>query len=105
MRPPADQAAGEGPSRKRRVRTRHYRIALTNRHDRAVAGSVRFRVPVPRNEAIEVAPWFPAAPDREAVDGKQGVHAWERTFPAGETAAIRAGYRVSMPAGKSVLRF
>jgi len=105
VRPPADQAAGEGPSRKRRVRTRHYRIALTNRHDRAVAGSVRFRVPVPRNEAIEVAPWFPAAPDREAVDGKQGVHAWERTFPAGETAAIRAGYRVSMPAGKSVLRF
>ncbi|HKJ70822.1 MAG TPA: mucoidy inhibitor MuiA family protein [Gammaproteobacteria bacterium] len=105
MRAVTDEAGREGLISKREVRTRHFRIELTNRHARAVDGSLRFRIPVARDEAIEVAPWFPQAPDREDVDARKGVYAWDRSFPAGETVVIQAGYRLSVPAGKRVPGF
>ncbi|MFA9462222.1 mucoidy inhibitor MuiA family protein [Thiohalorhabdus methylotrophus] len=105
FRPVTDLAGEDGLISKRSVRTRHYRIELTNRHQRPLEGSVRFRVPVPRDEEITVEPWFPEEPDRSDVDSRRGIHAWERTIPAGGTVVLKAGYRLSTPEGKSVPGF
>lgn len=97
-----DEAGESGVLTSRRSQTRHYRLELTNRHDRPLTTTAVFRIPVPRDEDIEVEPWFPTPPDTSDRDGKRGVHAWSLELGTQSTHALELGYEVTYPAGRAV---
>ena len=56
-----------------------------------VPGSSQPRSVVPGRRALEVP-----------LGGRHGGPACDRTFPAGEAVAVRTGYRLNAPGGKTV---
>jgi len=97
FRPQRDEAGESGWINTRRTLARSYRLEITNRHDRALTVDALFRVPVARNEAIEVEAEFAREPDRRDIDDRPGVHAWRLDLAADETASLDLGYRVRYP--------
>lgn len=71
---------------------------VTNRHSQSRAIHILDRMPVPRDERIEVRMARDSAPpDVKDVNGRPGIVAWERTVEPGATQEIRVGYTVSWP--------
>jgi uncharacterized protein (TIGR02231 family) len=93
-------------NKKHRVERRDV-IEVENFHGRPVEITVYDRLPVPRQEQIEVKyldDW--ATPPTETDwEGRKGVLAWTRTYAAGEQGEIRVGYTVSYPEGWNVPGF
>ncbi len=98
--PLVDQSGERGWITSESTRARRYRLEVTNHHQRSLAVTALFRIPVPRNEAITVERHFSEPPSSENVDDKQGVHAWRTQLGAGSSIAWTLGYTVSYPEGR-----
>jgi len=85
---------------------RRYAIEATNRRQGPVTLEVLERLPVPRDERIEVRLLSDTtSPDTESFDDRQGVLAWTRTIEPGDTLEIRVAYEVRHPADIDVTDF
>lgn len=93
-----DSKGRQGLLRRQQRLERSYRITVENRHDRALPVTVLDRMPVSRDERVQVE-LMPETtePDERDVDGRLGVLAWELEPAAGATVAVRFGYTVSWP--------
>lgn len=93
-----DSMGRQGLLRRQQRLVRSYRITIDNRHDSTLPVTVLDRMPVSRDERIQVN-LMPETtePDARDVDGRLGVLAWELEPDAGATMAIRFGYTVSWP--------
>ena len=100
--PVRDEAGESGWITTRSTLARRYALKVTNRHGRALPVTALFRVPVPRNEAIDVETAFSRAPDQRDIDERKGVHAWRLDLGAGETATLELGYTVEYPEGRQL---
>jgi len=75
-------------------------IRVENGHDRPVQLAVYERLPVPRDERLEVALAPDATPpDERDVDGRPGVLAWRLRLGPGERREIRFGFVLRWPEG------
>ncbi|MEO8652218.1 MAG: mucoidy inhibitor MuiA family protein [Hyphomicrobiaceae bacterium] len=83
--------------------TRSFRITVKNLHERAIAISVLDQVPTSKQQDIKVELTGKTPPTRRDVDEKRGILAWETTLQPDEERQIDFGYRISWPAGKSVM--
>jgi uncharacterized protein (TIGR02231 family) len=83
--------------------TRSFRITVKNLHERAIAISVLDQMPVSKQQDIKVELTGKTAPTRRDVDEQRGVLGWETTLQPDEERQIEFGYRISWPAGKSVM--
>jgi len=98
--PLVDQAGERGWITSESTRARRYRLKITNHHQRSLAVTALFRIPVPRNEAITVERHFSEPPSSENVDDKQGAHAWRTQLGAGSSIVWTLGYTVSYSEGR-----
>lgn len=83
--------------------TRSFRITVKNLHERAVAISVLDHMPTSKQQDIKIEMTGKTPPTRRDVDEKRGVLAWETTLQPDEERQIDFGYRISWPAGKSLM--
>jgi uncharacterized protein (TIGR02231 family) len=83
--------------------TRSFRITVKNLHERAITISILDHMPVSKQQEIKVELTGKTPPTRRDVDEKRGVLAWEATLQPDEERQIEFGYRISWPAGKSVM--
>ncbi len=81
---------------------RNYLITVKNMHERAIDVSVFDHVPVSKNEEIKVSELGSPSPSERNVDDKAGVVRWDFPLQADEEQAIKFGYRVTWPSGKTV---
>lgn len=95
--PLADETGESGLITSKETQTRRHRLTLTNNHDRALPVTAVFRVPVGRDEQIEVAPRFELESDVDEWQGQKGVHAWHFDLHADEKRAVKMGYEVAYP--------
>lgn len=95
--PLRDEAGQSGWITTQTTLVRRYGLEVTNRHGRGLPVTALFRVPVPRNEAIQVESTFSAPPSRRDLDDRRGVHAWEFELAAGKSRRLELGYEVSYP--------
>lgn len=86
--------------KKHRVERRDV-IEVENFHGRPVEITVYDRLPVPRQEQIEVKylDGWATPPTETDWEGLTGVLAWTRPYAAGEKGDVRFGYSVSYPEG------
>ena len=85
---------------------RRYLIEVTNHHARAMEIAVLDQLPIPRDEAIEVALLRGSTKVSERdVDKRKGVLAWRHSYQPGETRTIKFGYAVTYPDGQAVPGF
>lgn len=93
-----DSVGRQGLLRRQQRLERSYRITVENRHDTALAVTVLDRLPVSRDERIQVELTPETTePAERAVDGRLGVLAWEVQPAPGATEEVRFGYTVSWP--------
>ena len=89
---------GSGTFRRRNEVERLHRITITSGHDRAIPITVLDRMPVARDERIEVSLLDESErPDRQDVDDRPGIVSWDRELGAGETLELPFGYKASWP--------
>jgi len=93
-----DLAGESGLITTKTTRTRGYRLELDNHHDRSLPVTAVFRLPVPRDERIEIEARHDAEPDTRQWEGEQGVHAWRLQLGAGEARKLDLGYDIAFPA-------
>jgi uncharacterized protein (TIGR02231 family) len=100
-----DRAVGEnGIFSSRRSDTRRFRITVENLHKQPIRVTVLDRMPYSEDEKIEVVRLDDTtAPTVENVDDRRGVLAWSFLYEAGESREIQNAYRVSWPAGETVV--
>jgi uncharacterized protein (TIGR02231 family) len=77
---------------------RGYRIEIENRHERPMNVTILDRLPVARDERIQVelSP-SDTAPTRQDVDGRPGVLAWDLELDPGASETLDFGYTVVWP--------
>lgn len=95
--PVRDEAGASGWINTQSTVARYYQLQVTNRHDRALPVTALFRVPVGRQEAIEVTEDFSAQPSERDIDDRRGVHRWLLPLDAGASKRLELGYRVAYP--------
>ncbi len=82
----------------RRRLERRWRIRVHNGHDRPLTVTVTERLPVPRDERIEVTPTDDTTPpDVRDAGGVRGAVAWRLALGPGEGREIVFGYVVTWP--------
>jgi uncharacterized protein (TIGR02231 family) len=102
-----DQAGKSGLFGGKRRIERRYVIEVGNFHAHPVEVSVYDRVPVARDEAIEVKyldDWA-TAPSETDVEGDKGVVVWTGSFEGGEKRKIRFGYALTFPKDERLAGF
>lgn len=102
-----DQAGKSGLFHGKRRIERRYVIEVGNFHARPVEVSVYDRVPVARDEAIEVKyldDWA-TAPSETDAEGEKGVVVWKGAFEGGEKRKIRFGYALTFPKDERLAGF
>ncbi len=93
-----DSTGRQGLLRRQQRLERSYRITGTNRHDRALPVTVLDRLPVSRDERIQVELTAETTkPAERDVDGRLGVLAWDLEPAPGATEEVRFGFTVSWP--------
>ena len=96
---PVEDLAGEsGLITSKTTRSRGYRLELANHHDRSLPITTVLRLPVPRDERIEIEAHHGVKPDTRQWDGQQGMHAWRLELAAGEERKLDLGYDIAFPA-------
>ncbi|WP_200178986.1 DUF4139 domain-containing protein [Ectothiorhodospira mobilis] len=94
-----DLRGQEGHLRPRHTLRREHRIRVENGHDFAMPVVILDRLPVPRDERIQVEPGAGTTPPtRRDVDGRPGVVAWDLEIPPGEARTLHFDYTISWPA-------
>lgn len=86
---------------KKKVVERHYKVSVTNNHNKPYSISLYDSIPVALNEGIKVIKTGDA-PSTNKVDDKKGVISWERTLTPNKEMKIKYGYTVSYPEDKTV---
>jgi len=100
------QRSSEGLFNKHLRLERRYLIEITNHHARAIEIAVLDQLPVPRDEAIDVALLGGTTKVSERdVDTRKGVLAWRHSYQPGETRTIKFGYAVTYPDDHAVPGF
>lgn len=93
-----DTRGDSGFFRKRNHQERAYVMTVNNGHDRSMPVTVLDRMPVSKDERIEVNLMEDALePDRRDIDDRPGIVAWDLELEAGESRTIRFGYSLSYP--------
>jgi hypothetical protein len=100
-----DRAVGEnGIFSSRRSDTRRFRITAENLHKQPIRVTVLDRMPYSEDEKVEVVRLDDTTdPTVENVDDRRGVLSWSFLYEAGESREIQNAYRVSWPAGETVV--
>jgi uncharacterized protein (TIGR02231 family) len=100
-----DRAVGEnGIFSSRRSDTRRFRITVENLHKQPIRVTVLDRMPYSEDEKIEVVRLDDTTdPTVENIDDRRGVLSWSFLYEAGESREIQNAYRVSWPAGETVV--
>jgi uncharacterized protein (TIGR02231 family) len=100
-----DRAVGEnGIFSSQRTDTRRFRITVENLHKQPIRITVLDRMPYSEDEKVEVVRLDDTtAPTVENVDDRRGVMAWSFVYEAGESRQIENAYKVSWPAGETVV--
>ena len=92
------EKAREGFLTTRNTELTDYLFEIVNRHSKATEIEVIDYYPVPRDERIEVdVPRTATRPDKEDLDDRPGVVAWQKKLGAGERWRITHQYEVSYP--------
>lgn len=102
FKPLRDEAGKSGWITSKSTLARRYRLGITNRHDRALPVTALMRLPVSKNEDIEVETEFSVEPTEKNVDDDKGVHAWKFDLDAGASEEMELGYEISYPAGREL---
>ncbi len=82
---------------------RNFTISVKNLRANPVAIQVLDRIPVSMQQDIKVDATFKPQPTSKDVKDRRGTVAWDMTVAPDQEAQIAFGYKVSSPAGKSVL--
>ena len=93
-----DSLGREGVLRRQHRLERGYRIEIENRHERPMNVTILDRLPVPRDERIQVE-LNPngTAPTRRDADGRPGVIAWDLGLDPGAAETLHFAYTVIWP--------
>ncbi len=86
-----------------RTDSRHYRVSIKNRHQRAIELVVIDQVPVPENQDIKVEYTGSTNPTEGNVDGERGVLSFESKLEPEEERVIDFGYRVTWPGKRPIM--
>jgi uncharacterized protein (TIGR02231 family) len=99
-----DEKRGEtGLISSARTDSRHFRITVKNRHERAVELVVHDQIPVSQNQDIKVDLLGPTAPTRQGIDDKRGVISFESKLEPEAERVIEFGYRVTWPGTRPII--
>lgn len=86
---------------KKKVIERHYKVSVTNNHDKPYLISLFDTIPVASDKEIKVIKTGDK-PTKNKVDDKEGVVSWERTLSPKKEVTIKYGYTVSYPEDKTI---
>lgn len=102
FKPTKDEAGKSGWVTSKSTLARYYGLKITNRHDRALPVTALIRMPVSKNEDIEVEPSYSIEPSEKDVEDDKGVHAWKFDLDAGASRSMELGYEISYPEGREL---
>lgn len=94
----ADRRGSAGVVRRQNTLQRSFVVSITNGYGRALPVSVLDRMPVARDERIEIG--FvdgSRLPDDRDVDDRPGIVRWNLDVDSGEEVRVEYGYRVVFP--------
>ena len=97
FKPTKDEAGESGWITSSSTLARYYQLEIINRHNRGMPITALIRMPVAKNEKIEVETDFSVAPSEKDVEDDKGVYAWDFDVGAGDSRTIGLGYTVSYP--------
>jgi uncharacterized protein (TIGR02231 family) len=97
-----DEAGESGWITTQSTRRRLYQLTVDNQHTVQLPVTVFFRVPVGRDDGIEVSEQFSRQPDTRDWEDKQGVHVWRLPLKAGGKGRLSLGFEVSYPQDKDL---
>lgn len=97
FKPTKDEAGESGWVTTQSTLVRSYSLEITNRHDRALPVTALIRMPVAKNENINVKPDYSVKPTEHDVDDDKGVHAWKFDLEPEASNTIELGYEISYP--------
>ncbi len=90
---------------RRKVEATDYLFEIVNRRSKPTVVEVLDRIPVARNDEIEVVvPRSATSPTERAIDDKPGLFLWRKSLDGGDTWRIRHQYTVSYPDGETIVR-
>lgn len=97
FKPTRDEAGESGWVTTKSSLIRRYKLEIINRHDRALPVTALIRMPVAKNENIEVKADYSDKPTKQDVDGDKGIHAWQFELDAQESKKMKLGYEIRYP--------
>lgn len=93
-----DTRGSQGLLRKSESRQRQFLVEITNRHSIPLEITVLDRMPVARDERIQVTLTDGSEePTRRDLDDRPGILAWTREYAPGESRRLRYGFRITYP--------
>lgn len=93
-----DTRGSEGLLRKSETRQRDFLVEITNRHEIPLEITVLDRMPVARDERIQVALTEGSEePTVRDLDDRPGILAWTREYAPGESHRLNYGFRLTYP--------
>ncbi|MCS3904259.1 uncharacterized protein (TIGR02231 family) [Methylohalomonas lacus] len=102
FKPTKDETGKSGWVTSKSTLVRDYTLEVINHHDRSLPVTALIRMPVAKNEDIEVEPNYSVEPDEKDVDGDKGVMAWHLDLDDNDSRRLRFGYRISYPEGREL---
>lgn len=102
FKPTKDEAGKSGWVTSKSTLARHYKLEITNRHERSLPVTALLRIPVSKNEDIRVKPDYSVEPSDKDVDDDKGVHAWRFDLDASASETLELGYEISYPEGREL---
>lgn len=102
FKPTKDEAGESGWVTTQSTLVRSYSLEITNRHDRALPVTGLIRIPVAKNENINVKPDYSVKPTERNVDDDKGVHAWKFDLEPEASKTLELGYEISYPEGRDL---
>ncbi|MDZ7734718.1 MAG: DUF4139 domain-containing protein [Gammaproteobacteria bacterium] len=102
FKPLKDEAGESGWITTKSTLARHYKLEIINHHSRSLPVTALLRVPVSKNEKIEIEPDYSVEPSETDVDDDKGVNAWKFDLEAGAGKTMDFGYQVSYPEGREL---
>ncbi len=97
-----DEAGESGWITTQSTRRRLYQLTVRNRHNVELPVAIFFRVPVGRDEGIEISEQFSYQPSTRNWQDKQGVHVWRLPLDSGAEHQLSLGFEVSHPKDKDL---
>lgn len=102
FKPLQDEAGESGWITSKSTLARYYKLEITNHHNRDLTVTALLRVPVSKNEKIEIETDHSVEPSETDVDDDRGVNAWKFDLDAGAGQTLDFGYQVSYPEGREL---